>query len=266
MMKKVSFSKYQGAGNDFVLIDARTGDPGLTREHIRRLCDRRFGIGADGLMTLERDPAGTDFYMRYYNSDGGESTMCGNGGRCIARFADHLGIGGRVKRFDSSDGFHEAELLPDGLIRLRMIDVAEVKTLADGCSWFVFTGSPHYVEIVENVMATDVAGRGAEIRRRPEFEAMGGTNVDFVQVLGAGRIRVRTFERGVEAETLACGTGVTAAALTVHRVRQPERREFTVEAMGGTLNVKFAPTADGGFTDVFLTGPAERVFTGETEL
>lgn len=265
-MKRVSFSKYQGAGNDFVLIDARAGGPELTRDEIRLLCDRRFGIGADGLMALERDPQGSDFYMRYYNSDGGESTMCGNGGRCIARFADHLGIGGSVKRFNSSDGLHEAELLPNGLIRLRMIDVAEVAPLADGSSWFVFTGSPHYVEFTDDVMSVHVAGRGAEIRHRAEFEARGGTNVNFVQVLGPGRIKVRTFERGVEAETLACGTGVTAAALTVHCVRQPECSDFTVEAMGGTLGVKFALNTGGGFTDVFLTGSAERVFTGETEL
>lgn len=262
-MKRVSFSKYQGAGNDFVLIDARTDDPGLTREEVRFLCDRRFGIGADGLMTLERDPAGTDFYMRYYNSDGGESTMCGNGGRCIALFAEHLGIGGCTKRFNSSDGFHEAELLADGGIRLRMIDVAEVKPLADGRSWFVFTGSPHYVEFVEDVTAADVEKRGAEIRRRPEYEAMGGTNVNFVQVTGPGRIGVRTFERGVEAETLACGTGVTASALVTHIVRQPECRDFTVEAMGGTLGVMFATNPEGGFAEVYLTGPAERVFTGE---
>lgn len=265
-MKRVSFSKYQGAGNDFVLIDARTEDPGLTREQVRRLCRRRFDIGADGLMTLERDPAGTDFYMRYYNSDGGESTMCGNGGRCIALFADHLGIGGRIKRFNSSDGFHEAELLADGLIRLRMIDVEEVKPLGDGRSWFVFTGSPHYVEFIEDVMAADVEKRGAEVRHKPEYEAMGGTNVDFVQVLGPGRIRVRTFERGVEAETLACGTGVTAAAMVTHSVSQPGCRDFTVEAMGGTLGVKFAATDRGGYIEVFLTGPAERVFTGETVL
>ncbi len=264
-MKKMSFSKYQGAGNDFVLVDARTGDPGLTHEEVRLLCDRRFGIGADGLMTLERDPAGTDFYMRYYNSDGGESTMCGNGGRCIALFAAHLGIGGAVKRFNSSDGLHEAELLPDGLIRLRMIDVKGVEPLASGRSWFVFTGSPHYVEFTDDVSAVDVAGRGAEIRRRPEFAAMGGTNVNFVQVQGPGQIKVRTFERGVEAETLACGTGVTAAALVTHHILQPECRDFAVRAMGGELGVKFATIPDGGFAEVFLTGPAQRVFTGGIE-
>lgn len=265
-MRRIVFEKYQGAGNDFVLIDAREGWPGLTREEVRRLCDRRFGVGGDGLMTLERDPAGSDFYMRYYNSDGGESTMCGNGGRCIARFAERLGIGGRVKRFRSSDGPHEAELLDDGRIRLRMIDVSEVRVLDDGRSWFVFTGSPHYVEFTDDTASVDVAGRGAEIRHREAFAADGGTNVDFVQVLGAGRIRVRTFERGVEAETLACGTGVTAAAMVVQAVRQPTCCDFEVEAMGGRLRVEFAKRPEGGFGEVFLTGPAERVFEGEIAL
>lgn len=265
-MKKILFEKYQGAGNDFILVDARTERPGLTRDAIRQLCDRRFGIGADGLMTLERDPAGSDFYMRYYNADGGESTMCGNGGRCIARFADRLGIGGRIKRFRSSDGEHEAELLASGQIRLRMIDVAEVRLLEGGQSWFVFTGSPHYVTLVEDTAAVDVGRCGAEIRRRAEFEAMGGTNVDFVQVLGPGRIRVRTFERGVEAETLACGTGVTAAAIVVHAVRQPACCDFEIEAMGGTLRVEFAKRPEGGFTNIFLTGGAEPVFEGRVEV
>lgn len=266
-MGKLSFAKYQGAGNDFILIDARQDAPHLTRERVARLCDRRFGIGADGLMTLERDPARSDFYMRYYNSDGGESTMCGNGGRCIALFAEHLGVGGAVKRFNSSDGFHEAELLPGGAVRLRMIDVAEVRTLEKGTAWFVFTGSPHYVERVDDVMAVDVAARGAEVRHRAEYEAIGGVNANFVEVRGPGLLRVRTFERGVEAETLACGTGVTAAALAVHAALQPECADFTVEAMGGRLGVKFAAKPDnGGWGEVFLTGPAARVFTGETEL
>lgn len=265
-MNRIRFEKYQGAGNDFVLIDFREQRGALSGDTVRRMCDRRFGVGADGLMTLEDDPEGSDFYMRYYNSDGRESTMCGNGGRCIARFADRLGIGGRVKRFRSSDGPHEAESLDDGRIRLRMIDVAEMRPLGDGRSWFVFTGSPHYVEFTDDTAAVDVARRGAEIRHRAEFEAGGGTNVDFVQLLGPGRIRVRTFERGVEAETWACGTGVTASALTVHTVRQPACRRFEVEVLGGRLEVEFLPTAAGGFTEVFLTGPAERVFGGEFDL
>lgn len=265
-MKHLLFSKYQGAGNDFVLLDTRAHDPHLTTEEVRALCDRRFGIGADGLMTLENDPAGSDFYMRYYNADGGESTMCGNGGRCIARFADHLGIGGRVKRFNSSDGFHEATLLDDGQIRLQMIDVSEVRPLPDGHSWFVFTGSPHYVEFVEDVDSVDVAVRGSEIRHRADFAAGGGTNVNFVQVTGEGHLRVRTFERGVEAETLACGTGVTASALTAHSVLQPGCTTFAIQAQGGNLSVTFTPTPAQGFQQIFLTGPAERVFTGEISL
>lgn len=265
-MKHLLFSKYQGAGNDFVLLDTRSHNPQLTTEEVRILCDRRFGIGADGLMTLENDPAGSDFYMRYYNADGGESTMCGNGGRCIARFADHLGIGSRVKRFNSSDGFHEAALLDDGQIRLQMIDVEEVRPLTDGRSWFVFTGSPHYVEFVEDVDSVDVAVRGREIRHRADFATIGGTNVNFVQVVGEGRLRVRTFERGVEAETLACGTGVTASALTAHAVLQPSCTAFAIQAQGGNLSVTFTPTPPHGFQQVFLTGPAERVFTGEIYL
>ncbi|MDE5943970.1 MAG: diaminopimelate epimerase, partial [Rikenella sp.] len=181
-------------------------------------------------------------------------------------FADHLGIGGRVKRFVGSDGLHEAELLDDGRIRLRMIDVARIEVLEEGRSWFVFTGSPHYVELVDDTAAVDVAVRGAEIRHREVFAADGGTNVDFVQVLGPGRIRVRTFERGVEAETLACGTGVTAAAMVVQAMRQPTCCDFEVEAMGGRLRVEFSKTQAGGFTEVFLTGPAERVFEGEIAL
>ena len=157
-------------------------------------------------------------------------------------------------------------MLDDGRIRLRMIDVARIEVLEEGRSWFVFTGSPHYVELVDDTAAVDVAVRGAEIRHREVFAADGGTNVDFVQVLGPGRIRVRTFERGVEAETLACGTGVTAAAMVVQAMRQPTCCDFEVEAMGGRLRVEFSKTQAGGFTEVFLTGPAERVFEGEIAL
>ncbi|WP_294593959.1 diaminopimelate epimerase [uncultured Rikenella sp.] len=266
-MKNVRFAKYQGAGNDFILLDARHDAPALTRPEIRALCERRFGIGADGLMTLENSATpGCDFRMRYYNADGGESTMCGNGGRCIVRFADHLGIGGRVKRFDSSDGIHTAELLDDRLVRLQMIDTGAPEKLADGRSWFLFTGSPHYVEFTDRLDGLDVERLGATIRRRADFEAIGGTNVNFVEVAGEGQIRVRTFERGVEAETWACGTGVTAAALVTHAVRQPECFDFTVETRGGILGVTFAETETGTFADIRLTGPAERIFEGEIEI
>ncbi len=266
-MKKASLCKYHGPGNDFILLDVRHSAPRPTCEQIRRLCDRRFGIGADGLMTLETTPtAGCDFYMRYYNSDGRESTMCGNGGRCIARFAHRLGLGGPVKRFESSDGTHEAELLGDSLVRLRMIDTDAPRALADRQTWFVFTGSPHYIEFTDRLDRLDVEQRGAEIRQRQEFAAIGGTNVNFVEISAPGHIRLRTFERGVEAETWACGTGATAAALATHIAHQPSRFDFTVETRGGRLGVTFAEPTPGRFADIRLTGPAEFVFAGEIEI
>lgn len=205
------FSKYHGAGNDFVMIDGRTEPFDATPERVAALCRRRTGIGADGLMILESDPA-EEFRMRYFNADGGEATMCGNGGRCIALFAHHLGIGGMRKRFIGVDGPHTAELLrvegPEGEIRLGMIDVRRVEVHPEYL--FLDTGSPHYVEFVESVRGVDVAGRGAAIRHSAAFAASGGTNVNFVEIVSDGHIRIRTFERGVEAETLACGTGATA--------------------------------------------------------
>ena len=204
------FSKYHGAGNDFVMIDGRTEPFDATPERVAALCRRRTGIGADGLMILESDPA-EEFRMRYFNADGGEATMCGNGGRCIALFAHHLGIGGMRKRFIGVDGPHTAELLrvegPEGEIRLGMIDVRRVEVHPEYL--FLDTGSPHYVEFVESVRGVDVAGRGAAIRHSAAFAARGGTNVNFVEIVSDGHIRIRTFERGVEAETLACGTGAT---------------------------------------------------------
>mgnify|MGYP005754917983 CR=1 FL=1 len=261
------FYKYQGAGNDFVLLDARDSRPDLSRETVAALCDRHFGIGADGLMALEPAAEGGEFYMRYFNADGGESTMCGNGGRCIALFAHHLGIGGTLKRFDSSDGVHEAEILEAdgdrGRVRLRMADV-------EGCEardnyFFLNTGSPHYVEFVDDVDAVDVYGRGRAIRYSDAFAAQGGTNVNFVQLLPDGNFRIRTYERGVEDETLACGTGATACALAVHLACYPSRREFRVYARGGELKVSFEKAAGQRFTDVWLEGPAVRVFECEAD-
>ena len=194
------FSKYHGAGNDFVMIDGRTEPFDATPERVAALCRRRTGIGADGLMILESDPA-EEFRMRYFNADGGEATMCGNGGRCIALFAHHLGIGGMRKRFIGVDGPHTAELLrvegPEGEIRLGMIDVRRVEVHPEYL--FLDTGSPHYVEFVESVRGVDVAGRGAAIRHSAAFAARGGTNVNFVEIVSDGHIaprRVRTGRKG----------------------------------------------------------------------
>lgn len=267
-MSQLKFSKYHGAGNDFVIIDARGLNLSLTTEQVAHICHRRFGVGADGVMTLESDPAGTEFYMRYWNADGGESTMCGNGGRCISLFAHHLGIGGTTKHFNSSDGHHAAQIIQvdqtSGRVRLGMIDVSEIVSYDDG-SFFVFTGSPHYVEFVEDVMATDVVKRGGEIRNSERFVSMGGANVNFVQILGEGAIRVRTFERGVEDETLACGTGVTASSLVTSMVKQPDCHDFRVDVMGGKLVVSFEKSGES-YKNITLSGPAQKVFDGILEL
>ena len=200
---RTEFTKYEGAGNDFILIDNRDGVFTPEAEAIARLCDRHFGIGADGVMTLARS-AEIDCSMRYYNADGSEGEMCGNGARCFALFAEHLGIGGETKYFDAADGLHTARIRrskgPAGEIELGMTAVREIRT-GDGW-WFLNTGVPHYVEFVDDLAATDVIGRG-RIIRRDTARFPQGTNVNFVQVTGDGTIRVRTYERGVENETLA---------------------------------------------------------------
>ena len=261
----MQFYKYHGAGNDFVLIDNRSGHFSPERDRVAAMCHRRFGIGADGLMTLERDPL-YDFRMRYFNADGGESTMCGNGGRCIALFAEHLGIGGREKRFISIDGPHTARVdvlgVDGGEVSLQMIDVTRV--VHDEGFFFLNTGSPHYVEFVDDLEAVDVERLGREIRESEAFAAIGGTNVNFVQIEEYGRIAVRTYERGVEAETWACGTGAVASAIAACMYRFPACVLFEVRVRGGVLHVGFRRDHDS-FTDIVLTGPAQRVFVGEID-
>lgn len=265
----LNFSKYQGAGNDFVLIDARheSFDPG--RERVAALCDRHRGVGADGLMMLEADSV-SEFRMRYFNADGGESTMCGNGGRCIALFAHHLGIGGLHKEFRGVDGFHTADLLSleaDGagaIVALGMVDVSRVERLETG--YFLNTGSPHYVEFVQNLDQLDVRTRGARIRHDRRFEAGGGTNVDFVEWVSDGHIRVRTFERGVEDETLACGTGVTASVLAAVLHADSRQTQFRIDVPGGTLGVRFAVRDGDRFSGIVLTGSARKVFDGKIDV
>lgn len=265
----LNFSKYQGAGNDFVLVDARREPFDPTRERVAALCDRHKGIGADGLMMLETDE-GTQFRMRYFNADGGESTMCGNGGRCIALFAHHLGIGGLHKVFRGVDGRHTADLLSldedgaGGVVALGMVDVQRVERLGD--TYFLNTGSPHYVEFVDDLDGLDVKTLGARIRHDGRFAAGGGTNVNFVQWVADGHIRVRTFERGVEDETLACGTGATASVLASALHSGSGLSEFRVEVPGGNLSVRFKAREKGVFTDIVLTGPARRVFEGKIDV
>ena len=260
---RIEFSKYEGAGNDFILLDTRGRDLAIDSKMVARLCDRHFGIGADGLMTL--GPAAESLCtMRYYNADGSEGEMCGNGGRCFALFAEHLGLGGPVKRFEARDGMHTARLLgtagDSGRIELGMIDVERIQAGAGW--WFLNTGVPHYVEFVDDVAAVDVTARGRAIRYDKERFPQ-GTNVNFGETVGEGRLRVRTYERGVEAETLACGTGATAAAIVANYVRQPQILRFEATVPGGTLSIGFDRRPHTPvYSDIRLAGGARRVFRG----
>lgn len=262
----IKFVKYEGAGNDFILIDDREELFRQDARLIAALCDRHFGIGADGLMTLRRS-AELDCSMRYYNADGSAGEMCGNGARCFALFAEHLGIGGETKYFDATDGRHTARIRRakrmTGEVEVGMINVSEIRSGAGW--WFLNTGVPHYVELVEHVAGIDVDGLGRTIRHDTERFPQ-GTNVNFAEVTGDGAIRMRTYERGVENETLACGTGATAAAIVTNYALQHETTKYRITVPGGELGVSF--THEPGtrtYTNIRLTGPARRVFSGVFE-
>jgi diaminopimelate epimerase len=265
------FDKYQGAGNDFVIVDDRLNfflkDAENQQELISFLCDRRFGIGADGLMLL-RNQKDYDFQMVYFNSDGRESTMCGNGGRCLVAYAyDRKLISSKVN-FIAVDGPHQAEVFETGKdeywISLQMKDVVDVRKINDGL--FLDTGSPHFVHFCNDVNAIDVYDEGKKIRHQSEF-GEGGTNVNFVQNTG-NELIIRTFERGVENETLACGTGITASAIAAYYSGLiHHQEEIQIKARGGDLKVSFKASPDKkSFFDVYLQGPAKKVFEGEINL
>jgi diaminopimelate epimerase len=258
----LKFYKYQGTGNDFVILDNRSAEVSLTSEQVALLCDRRFGVGADGLMLLESEP-GIDFRMVYYNSDGRLSSFCGNGARCITAFAKHLGVIVERAFFSASDGMHEARIDENGRVKLKMQDVKQMEVTADHC--WVNTGSPHYVTVVENLDSFDVVGEGRRIRNSDRFREE-GTNVNFVQKRESD-IYVRTYERGVEDETFSCGTGVAAAALVASvKGISTARNSCTVHTRGGNLEVSFEKVLDSKFYNIWLTGPAERVFEGLIDL
>jgi diaminopimelate epimerase len=256
---KLAFYKYQGTGNDFVIVDNRKNEySSLSTDQIRRLCDRRFGIGADGLMMLNEKP-GYDFEMKYFNSDGRVGSMCGNGGRCIVKFAYHLGIHKESYKFLAYDGDHEAEIDTDGIVSLRINDVNKVKKVHG--DFVLNTGSPHYVKVVNDVMDLDVYKKGRDIRYSKDFEQE-GINVNFVeQMPEVDHILVRTYERGVEDETFSCGTGVTAAALMCYH-NENGYNDVDVKTLGGQLTVEFDRLDDERYTNIWLCGPAERVFEG----
>lgn len=257
---QTTFYKYQGTGNDFVIIDNRQlfFDKN-NANYISELCDRRFGIGADGLILLENHPM-LDFKMVYFNADGNESSMCGNGGRCLVKFAQFLNIIEDSAQFEAIDGLHDAKISGDQ-VYLKMNDVTEI--IENKTDYILDTGSPHYVANVENVKALNVNQKGASIRYSDDYKTE-GINVNFVEPLGDSRFAVRTYERGVEAETLSCGTGVTAVALAMHNANQTESNIVSLKTSGGELQVQFEEN-NGKYHDIWLIGPAEQVFKGELQ-
>lgn len=258
-----TFYKYQGAGNDFIIIDNR--DLKFTEnnpERIAHLCDRRFGIGADGLMLLQ-DTKGSDFEMIYYNADGNIGSMCGNGGRCIVSFAKDQGIISNNASFLAADGLHEASIDQAGTwVSLKMKDVNSINK--DGDAYILNTGSPHYVKIVSHLASLDVVTEGSSIRNQDTYRKE-GINVNFTSPEDNGYF-VRTYERGVEDETLACGTGVTAVALAMAKHNnQHGTIETPIRALGGNLLIRFQADNDH-YSNIFLEGPAKFVFKGTIEL
>ncbi|HRY97586.1 MAG TPA: diaminopimelate epimerase [Bacteroidales bacterium] len=264
MSLSLTFEKFHGAGNDFIMLDGRS-DPRLTNEQIAWLCDRHLGVGADGLIILY--PSGTDILrMRYFNSDGGEATLCGNGGRCTAAWAHKHQLAGPQMQIQASDGIHSAHILRrEGSlwqVSLAMGDAALPQSRADG--YFIHTGSPHHIIYVDDVQATNVPENGRNTRFSPAY-APEGTNVNFVQH-SDDLLLVRTYERGVEAETLACGTGTTAVALTqawLNQEKGPGQKEIRMP--GGCLKVTYE-AGNLGFSNIWLEGPAAFVYRGEISI
>ncbi|NER13285.1 diaminopimelate epimerase [Leptobacterium flavescens] len=254
-----TFYKYQGTGNDFVIIDNRLDKfPKNDTKLVHHLCDRRFGVGADGLILLENHPT-ADFKMVYFNADGNESSMCGNGGRCIVAFANFLGIIEDKATFEAIDGMHYASI-SDKRVSLQMQNVDDVSQLNNYV--FLDTGSPHHVQFENELQALDVKEKGAAIRYGKYGKS--GSNINFVEKESDDIFAVRTYERGVEDETLSCGTGVTAVAIAMNHLGETNGNSILLKTQGGELNVSF--DKDGGaYKNIFLEGPAVQVFKGEVE-
>jgi diaminopimelate epimerase len=259
---KLHFYKYQATGNDFVMVDNRSAQHTFSKDQIEKICDRKYGVGADGIILIEKHPS-LDFNLVYYNSDGTQS-LCGNGSRAAVRMASALGMVNGKAKFNAYDGLHTAELSADGIVKLMMNDVET--TSAVGEDYFINTGSPHFIRFVKNVQQYPIVEEGRKIRYSDAHKP-GGTNVNFVELLPDNTIFVRTYERGVEDETLSCGTGVVASALAASF--KGYMTPISVKTLGGDLSVAFKPqqTGQGGtFNEIFLIGPAKMVFEGDLEL
>ena len=254
------FSKYHGAGNDFIMVDNRLGEFTFnTVEAVKSLCDRHFGIGADGLILIENS-SDSDFKMVYYNADGNLGSMCGNGSRCAVMFAKEVGVQFSTKSFEAYDGIHRFEILADNRVKVSMSDVKEVAKRNE--AYLINTGSPHLIIPVDDVKSVDVFNEGKKIRYSPEFKAE-GVNVNFVNAQN-GLVEIRTYERGVENETMACGTGCVAAGLWAAMEKRLGSGEHSIKlkSLGGMLTVSFHYEVSKGFTNVYLEGPVAKVFEG----
>jgi diaminopimelate epimerase len=259
---QIEFYKYQGTGNDFVMIDNRLETfPKEDTKLIAHLCNRRFGIGGDGFILLENDFE-SDFKMVYYNSDGSQSTMCGNGGRCLVAFAKKLKVIENKTTFNAVDGLHHATINDDGIVSLQMIDVSKIKKESNYT--FLDTGSPHHIQLVDDLENFNVKEQGAAIRYS-ELYGEKGSNINFVKKINATTFSLRTYERGVEDETLACGTGATAVAIAMNAIGKTDATSIDLNVEGGKLVVSF-DKKDNQYTNVFLKGPAEFVFEGTIEV
>ncbi len=259
MSQTLQFYKYQGTGNDFVIIDNRKQVFKNDTKLVKKLCDRKFGIGADGLICLENSDK-VDFKMLYYNADGRESSMCGNGGRCIVAFAKHLHVIDGQCTFEAIDGLHQAKINTEGRVELKMTDVHKINNFENDT--ILDTGSPHYVRFMNHVDKIDVPKKGAEIRYSKSFKK-DGINVNFAHI-EKDILKIRTYERGVEDETLSCGTGVTAVAIAAAHQDLISNNAVSIKTPGGDLQVKFEKS-HSGYENIWLTGPAEMVFKGEIE-
>ncbi|MCU4175933.1 diaminopimelate epimerase [Carboxylicivirga sp. N1Y90] len=259
----IHFYKYQGTGNDFVIIDNRDKSfNGANTELVRFLCDRRFGVGGDGLMLLEEHDK-YDFTMRYFNSDGNEASMCGNGGRCIAAFAVHQGIIKNTEHFSfmAIDGLHEASY-SNNIVSIKMIDVNSIDKQKEYT--FLNTGSPHYVEFTDDIDNLNVKEKGIKVRHSDTFKP-DGTNANFVSFIKNDTLKVRTFERGVEDETLACGTGVVASAIAAYE-KNKSVSDYKIKVLGGELRVSFETDDNNSYKNIWLEGPATFVFEGKIKV
>ena len=260
---QIKFDKYQGAGNDFIIIDNRDKKYSVLKTgQLKALCNRYTGIGSDGVILIQ-DTKDADFEMHYFNSDGNSGSLCGNGGRCSVAFAKRHQMINNKTKFKVNDGFHHAHLLSANEIRLQMQDVSSIDHYGE--SFFVDTGSPHYVKIVNNISSINVKKEGADIRYS-DFFMPNGVNVNFLEKKNNSYFLIRTYERGVEDETLACGTGAVAGALIMFHSGETEgETQIELEAIGGNLKVSF-DNSNEGYQNIYLEGPATFVYSGSINI